>query len=164
MDLRGFGLNDDDLRQLGYRVGDEETPPAEGPQPVTARRKERDPAWRIWAATLVLLVLAGWAGSSRRGMPRPVAAAAADTAFSSARALAQLVEVSQRPHATGSPDQERVRDYLVARLGSLGLEPAVQTATSYVRDSLVTTAATVRNVTARLAGSASTGAILKKTS
>lgn len=159
MDLRGFGLSDDDLRQLGYQVGEQGKGADAVPEPSTAPRR-RDPAWRTWASTLVLLALAGWVGSSHRHLPRPVPASAPDSVFSSARALAQLVEVSQRPHPTGSPDQERVLGYLVGRLRSLGLEPDVQTTTSYVRDSLTVRAATVRNVVARVPGSGSTGAIL----
>ncbi len=162
MDLRGFGLSDDDLRQLGYKVGDAREGSGSTSEPFrpAAAAKKRDPAWRVWAATLAILALAGWAGSSHRGLPRPVSASAPDTLFSSARALAQLVEISERPHTTGSPEQERVLGYLVARLRSLGLEPGVQTTTDHVRDSSLVRAATVRNVVARIPGTASTGAIL----
>jgi len=162
MDLRGFGLSDDDLRHLGYKVGDATEGPGSATEPTksSAAPKKRDPAWRVWAATLAILTVAGWGGSSQRGMPRPVSASAPDTLFSSARSLAQLVEISERPHATGSPEQARVLGYLVARLRSLGLEPGVQTTTGYVRDSSLVRAATVRNVVARIPGAASTGAIL----
>lgn len=162
MDLKGFGLSDDDLRQLGYKVGGKGDGHGSkaGPSQPASGEKKRDPAWRVWASTLAVLAVAGWLGSSHRGLPHTTPASAPDTVFSSARALAQLVEISEGPHTTGSPDQERALGYLVARLRSLGLEPGVQTTTDYVRDSAVVRAATVRNVVARVPGTASTGAIL----
>jgi hypothetical protein len=159
MDVRGFGLSDDELRQLGYNVR-ESRRTLERAESTPAPRKPRDPAARTWVATLAVLGLVGWLSSSHRGLPAPVPAAGPDTAFSSDRALAQLVEVSQRPHPTGSPDNERVRGYLLGRLRSLGLEPELHTATSFVTDSTLVRAATVRNVVARVPGSGSTGSIV----
>ncbi|MGD8287172.1 MAG: M28 family peptidase, partial [Gemmatimonadota bacterium] len=170
MDLRDFGLNEDELRQLGYKVGpgaresdDGQGDPAAGgePGPPGARppRRRASPALRTWIATLVALPIVGWASSLGRGLPAPVPATGPDTAFSSARALAQLVEIAQRPHPTGSPDLVRVRSMLLGRLTALGLQPEVQVTTSYGRDSSFVTSATVRNVVARVPGSASTGSV-----
>jgi hypothetical protein len=128
--------------------------PAQAADEPTPRKRGRGP---LTAALLVALVaLSG----SRVAMPRPAPANAADTAFSSARALAMLVEVARRPHPTGSPEHARVRTYLLGRLASLGLEPGVQTATSIIRVGEGARAATVRNVLARLPGSDPSGAIL----
>ncbi len=124
-------------------------PADEGP-----RRRGRGPL------TVALLVAFVALGSTRVGMPRPVPANAPDTAFSSSRAMAMLVEVARVPHPTGSPEHGRVRDYLLARLGSLGLEPVVQTTTSIIQRGNTARAATVRNVMARLPGTNSTGAVL----
>jgi hypothetical protein len=110
-------------------------------------------------ATLLVLVLTSWASSPNRRLPDPIPAAAPDTAFSSARAMAQLVEIAREPRTPGSPEHDRVRDHIVQRLRSYGLEPYVQTATSAVVDSARVRAATVRNVVARLPGSQSTGAV-----
>jgi len=110
--------------------------------------------------TVALLVAMVALSAPRLGMPRPAPANAPDTAFSSARAMAMLVEVAREPHPTGSPEHERVLTYLEGRLRSLGLEPEVQTTTSLIQRENAARAATVRNVMARLPGTASTGAVL----
>ncbi len=112
------------------------------------------------ALTLLALVVVAVAASSRLALPRPVPANAADTVFSSARAMSMLVEIARAPHPTGSPEHARVRDYLIGRLRSLGLEPEVQTTTALVQRGTAARAATVRNVVARLPGTNSTGAVL----
>ena len=124
-------------------------PTEEGP-----RAKWRGPA------TAALLLAACIFASSRTGQPRPVPANAREAEFSSARAMATLVEIARAPHPTGSPEHARVRAYLVDRLTDLGLEPEVQTATSLVQEGSLVRSPTVRNVVARIAGTASTGAVL----
>jgi hypothetical protein len=115
-----------------------------------------------WRGPLTLLMLVALAAlsSSRAALPRPVPANAGDTLFSSARAMALLVDIARSPRPTGSPEHARVRDYLVERLRALGLEPEVQTTTSSLRGEGAVRTATVRNVIARLPGTASTGAVL----
>src|SRR6187551_450051 len=82
--------------------------------------------------------------------PAPIAASAPATEFSAERALAHVREIAQRPHPAGSPDNARVREYLLAQLRALGLQPQVQEATGvgarYPR------AGQVRNVVARMPG------------
>ena len=124
-------------------------PAEEGP-----RSKWRGPA------TAALLLAACVFASSRTGQLRPVPANAGEAEFSSARAMATLVEIARAPHPTGSPEHARVREYLVDRLTLMGLEPEVQTATSLIQDGSIVRSATVRNVVARIAGTASTGAVL----
>jgi MFS family permease len=130
-------------------------PKGSGPLPTTEPRNR----WK-GPLTLVLLVAAAWISSPRTGLPRPVPANAPDTAFSSARAMSMLVEVASDAHPTGSPEHARVRGYLLDRLRSMGLEPEVQTTTSMIEVPEAVRSATVRNVVARLPGTASTGAIL----
>ena len=125
------------------------TPIEEGP-----RSKWRGPA------TAALLLAACIFASSRTGQPRPVSANAGETEFSSARAMGTLVEIARAAHPTGSPEHARVRAHLVGRLTALGLEPEIQTTTSLVQIGSVVRSATVRNVVARIAGTASTGAVL----
>ncbi|MGE0160902.1 MAG: M28 family peptidase [Gemmatimonadales bacterium] len=110
--------------------------------------------------TLVLLVALAAASSTRLALPRPVPTNAPDTVFSSGRAMSTVVEMARAPHPTGSPEHARVRDYLVERLRSLGLEPEVQTTTSVIERGTAARAATVRNVLARIPGTAPTGAVL----
>jgi hypothetical protein len=89
-----------------------------------------------------------------------VAANAPDSVFASGRAMATLVELARRPHPVGSPEHTRVRELVEARLRELGLEPELQTTTSVLRTGATARAATVRNVLARLPGTASSGAIV----
>jgi peptidase M28-like protein len=95
--------------------------------------------------------------------PMPVPASAPATEFSSGRAMEHLRVIAQRPHPTGSPENSRVREYLVSQLTALGLDLQVQTATAtrYGRKwHGPTSAATVNNVVARLPGTASTRALM----
>lgn len=68
--------------------------------------------------------------------------------FSGDRALTHLPIIAQEPHPSGSPAQEKVRDYLVKQLTDLGLIVEVQQAPG------------VENVMARLYGTDSNGAVL----
>lgn len=130
-------------------AAEKRTRPAEGP-----RARWQGPA------TLVALIALITAFSMRTGAPAPVPANAPDTEFSSARAMAILVELARAPHAPGSPEHARVRDLLIERLTDLGLEPEVQTTTSVIGGGSGARTATVRNIVARWPGTASTGALL----
>jgi len=141
-------------------------PPPPGDEPPKAKAKERPPEapgprsrWR-GPAMLVALLASAWLTSAQRTVPRPVAANAPDTVFSSARAMAMDVEIARRAHPTGSPEQARVREYVLGRLRDLGLDPQVQTTTAMIGRGSRVRAATVRNVVARVPGTASTGAVL----
>jgi len=123
------------------------------------------PAWagrpgRRGPLTLFLLVGMAVLATSRAALPRPVPANAADTAFSSGRAMATVVEMARQPHPTGSPEHARVRGYLLDRMRSLGLEPEVQTTTASIERGSSARVATVRNLIARIPGTAPTGAVL----
>src|SRR6476659_11287397 len=61
--------------------------------------------------------------------PVVVPATAPLTEFSAERAMKHVVAIAQRPHPIGSAEHDRVRDYLVAQLRNLGLEPQIQNAT-----------------------------------
>lgn len=58
--------------------------------------------------------------------PAPVPATASERLFSAERAMDDVRAVAKAPHPTGSAENARVRDYLLARLRSLGLEASVQ--------------------------------------
>ncbi len=115
--------------------------------------------WR-GAATLAALAALSAFGSTRTGLPRPGPANAPDTAFSSARAMATLVEIAREAHPTGSPEHARVREFLLDRLRTLGMEPEVQTATNVREYSGMVRSGTVRNIVARIPGTAPTGTVL----
>jgi hypothetical protein len=82
--------------------------------------------------------------------PAVVPASAAPTEFSAERALAHVRAIAQRPHPVGSADNARVREYVLAQLRALGLEPQVQEATGV--GTRYPEAGSVRNVLARLPG------------
>ena len=103
--------------------------------------------------TLLILLLTAWFSSSYRSMPSPVPASAADSVFSSARAMTHLVQIASEARPPGSPAHADVRDYLLEQLRGLGHQPRIQTATSFLSTSYYTRAATVNNVLARISGS-----------
>ncbi len=157
-------LSEDERRALG--IGEAPPSPPGGAPPKGKKTKKRPPEtpgprsrWR-GPATLAVLVAAAWATSSRRTVPSPAAANAPDTAFSSARAMSMDVEIAREAHPTGSPAHERVREFVVGRLRDLGLDPQIETTTAMFGRETRVRAATVRNVVARIPGTASTGAVL----
>lgn len=113
-------------------------------------------AWLLLAALAFLAI--------RAVQPPPEAPASARaTDFSAARALEDLKAIAQRPHPTGSEENDRARAYLVERLQALGLEPQVQTATvarTFERRPGPISAATVHNILARLPGTNSSRPIM----
>jgi Peptidase family M28 len=82
--------------------------------------------------------------------PRAIAENAPRTVFSAERAVKHVVAIAQRPHPTGTAEHDRVRDYLVAQLRNLGLEPQIQSATGVGTRSA--DAGRVRNIIARMPG------------
>lgn len=58
--------------------------------------------------------------------PAPRGGDAPADAFSAERAMADVREIARAPHPVGSAEHARVRDYLLARMTALGLEPHVQ--------------------------------------
>ena len=129
-----------------------------GSAPAAATPEEATLAPPPWGGmrgpvSLVLLVVAAWFSSSFRVAPAPVPASAPDSVFSSARAMTHLVRIASDAHPPGSPAHGRVREYLLEELRGLGHEPAVQTTTSFAGGGFAPTAATIRNVVARIPGS-----------
>lgn len=58
--------------------------------------------------------------------PAPSGADAHPTAFSAARAFADIEAIGRAPHPVGSDEDARVRAYLAARLASLGAQVSIQ--------------------------------------
>jgi hypothetical protein len=117
---------------------------------------------RRWAGPLLsagLLVVA-WVAIAFSGPPAAPRVEGAKTAFSVDRAWPHIEEVALGPHAVGTIEHERVRSYVLAKLQDLGLETDTLTTLSHARWGGTVRSALTRNVVARLAGSASTGAVL----
>ncbi|MDE2980674.1 MAG: M20/M25/M40 family metallo-hydrolase [Gemmatimonadota bacterium] len=148
-----------------------QAPPEDAPREAAAERGETAGAaatgkgdvipvpWRgaRGPVTLLVLVIAAWLSRAGGMMPSPVPASAPDTVFSSGRAMEHLHRIAAEAHPPGSPAHDGVRDYLLEELRRLGHEPSVQTATSITGGGASLTAATVRNVLARIPGSDSGG-------
>ena len=82
--------------------------------------------------------------------PHAVPATAADTVFSAERAIRHVEQIAQRPHPMGTADHDRVRDYILARLSALGLNPQIQQTTAI--GTRYREAGRVQNIIARLPG------------
>jgi hypothetical protein len=82
--------------------------------------------------------------------PRAIPETAPPTVFSAERAMKYLLSIAQRPHPIGSAEHDRVRDYLVAQLGNLGLEPQIQNTTGV--GTRYADAGRVQNILARMPG------------
>lgn len=109
---------------------------------------------------LLAVVLLATLSLLRLVPPATVPTDAPANRFSSGRAMIHLREIAQRPHPTGSAENDRVRAYLVGQLEVQGLDVEVQRAPSVAHSPAVSAAAIVQNVVARIPGAASTGAIL----
>ena len=102
-------------------------------------------------ATVVALTALCAALVVRTATPPAVVPASAPAAeFSAERALRHVRVISERPHPTGSADNVRVREYVMAELTALGLEPQLQTTTGVGTRYQV--AGRVTNVMARMKG------------
>jgi hypothetical protein len=84
--------------------------------------------------------------------PPPVPASAPAGAFSAERAMADVRAMGSTPHAVGSAANAKVRDYLIARMQALGLNPQVQRASSFASRGPFISGATVENVIGVLPG------------
>lgn len=113
-----------------------------------------------WASFALLILLAALSIHQQKA-PAAVAADAPPAEFSSARAMKHLAVIAEKPHAIGSPEHEAVRDYIVGELSAMGLAPQIQEATSVnARWGAPYRAGTVRNVVARLSGTANSRAVM----
>ncbi|QJR36772.1 M28 family peptidase [Gemmatimonas groenlandica] len=99
-------------------------------------------------AALVLLVGALIVRSGLTPAPLPETAPAGE--FSSSRALRHVRAIAERPHPSGSADHARVREYIMAELRTLGLEPQVQEATGV--GTRYPAAGHVKNIVVRVRG------------
>lgn len=114
------------------------------------------------AVAALALVGVAAAGSVRPPAARDASAPTGD--FSAARAFQHVRAIATEPHPVGSAAQDRVREHLVTTLTGLGLTPEVQDTISIQGGELSSSAggpnlAHVRNVIARVPGTASTGRI-----
>jgi hypothetical protein len=92
-----------------------------------------------------------------------IVAGAAPDLFSAVRSLHHVEVIAHVPHPTGSPENTRVRDYIVHELQALGIGTAVERATGFYRDSAVAfRGGMVENIVGRVPGSANTRAVMHR--
>lgn len=120
------------------------------------------PGAAVWTACGLAFLLA-WLMLQPRAAPVPTGPFI--PGFSAARAQAHVQALAQAPRPAGGATNARARDYLMARIRALGLEPEVQTdtvsATSW--DWMAhaqSTVATARNIVVRKPGVGHGGAVL----
>ncbi|HTF39151.1 MAG TPA: M20/M25/M40 family metallo-hydrolase [Propionibacteriaceae bacterium] len=106
---------------------------------------------------VAISVVASWAASQP---PAPLPGSAPATAFSAERAAEHLqVITGDRPSPVGSNAGDRIRDYLVTQLTTLGLQVQVQAGLGIGSFGHSTVAGRVENIVATLPGRDSTGRI-----
>src|SRR4051794_5222921 len=115
----------------------------------------------IGGVTFLFIALVAALGIAQLRAPAAVAESAPSTEFSSARAMAHVTSIGQKPHPMGVPAHAEVRDYIVKQLNDLGLRTEIQRTTSVTApNGSVPTAGRVENIIARIHGTAQTRAIL----
>ncbi|MGB2568387.1 M28 family peptidase [Micromonospora citrea] len=126
-----------------------------------ARPRHRLPA-ALAALVVLLAVGAAVLVDLRTPAPRPADAPAGE--FSAGRAYRTVETIAAEPHVAGSAANDQVREHLVGVLRGLGLETEVQDTVADEAGQLSgaaagATLARVRNVVARLPGTAPTGRV-----
>ena len=132
----------------------------------TADRALTRPRQRGLAALAVVAVLTALGYASTISIMPPAARGAGVPAgqFSAARAFQHVRTIAAGPHVVGGTAQDRAGEYLLGTLRGLGLSPETQDTVSAQGGALASSAgginlAHVRNLVARIPGTASTGRI-----
>lgn len=113
--------------------------------------------------TFLFIVLLIFVAVRNLARPSALSASASRTEFSVQRALGDLKFIAARPHPAGSAEDERVRDYILKQLKSMGLDPQTQRVSavaSIEKDGPPYWAGSAENIMVRLAGTNPTGTIL----
>ena len=106
---------------------------AEPPRPVATAPRSATRHRAAQAGIVAVLVLFAWLGlRPLSAVPDVVPATSAPTVFSAERALVDVRALSAAPRPVGSANAAAARDYLLAQIAALGLEPQVQ-ATAVLR-------------------------------
>jgi hypothetical protein len=92
--------------------------------------------------------------------PIPLPSTAPADSFSAERALKYVSAISEVAHPLGSNANAAVRDYLVAEMSALGLNPQVLTETGTHVSSRQLVIANTKNIVGRLAGSSNSRALM----
>lgn len=116
-----------------------------------AETSSRLPAW-VWRVFMALLLITGALVSIYGHIPPvPRDATAPATVFSAERAMAHVNAIAREPHPSGTPAAERVLQYIAGQIRVMGQEPVIRELLSHRGPGEIST---VRNVMARLSGTA----------
>ena len=113
-------------------------------------------AFLAWCGVFLLAALAIFALKAPDAAP----ATASPNEFSAERALTHVRAIASVPHPIGSSADTSSREYVLAQLSALGMNPQVVTATGIYHRSGAVIAGNTRDVVARLPGTANSGAII----
>lgn len=102
-------------------------------------------------SALLLLTALVWYGFHMANPPAPLPADAPETAYSAHRAFAHVENIARAPHPLGTPEHERVRDYLINELREMGVQADVLSGITSSR--FFGGAAHVQNIFASVPGS-----------
>ena len=111
---------------------------------------------------IVWLLLLGVAAAAIWGTtpPRALDEGAPADQFSAGRAKVHLQQIAREPHPIGTAANDRVRDYLVEQLRSLGADVQVETTVGITDARRQIYAGTVRNIFASIRGTANSQAVM----
>ncbi|MCP4304920.1 MAG: M20/M25/M40 family metallo-hydrolase [bacterium] len=108
-----------------------------------------------WATAVALVII----GISPLLSPAVNPANAPEQEFSAERAMGHVKVIGREPHPMGSAENARVRDYIVAQLRELGLDPELQTISSPDYFAPPGHQVDVTNIIATVRGTANTKAV-----
>jgi len=108
--------------------------------------------------TVAVLVLFTFLGVYQLTPPEPKPADTPATEFSAGTAFKDLEVIAREPHPLHSKEKEKVRDYLMTQLESMGLEALLQKTS--LKDDRNDREWHMENILTRLKGTQNTGAIL----
>lgn len=114
------------------------------------------PALGVWCLILLLAALAIFELKAPDALP----ATSPQESFSAERALVHIRAMTREPHPIGSDTNAAAREYLVAQLSALGMEPQVATAMGIYNGFGALIAGKTHNIVARLPGTAKSKAIM----
>lgn len=109
---------------------------------------------------LVISLLSVFIGLWQFKTPEIIPENAAKDQFSAERAVELLDEIAVKPRPIGSPEHDRIRDYLLSALTDLGVSPKIQIVEDNLTVRGVPYEGKVENIVARISGEDSSGAIM----
>ncbi|HZE22403.1 MAG TPA: M28 family peptidase [Blattabacteriaceae bacterium] len=110
----------------------------------------------LWGFIIALAVLSITAVHP----PQPLPATAPENEFSAQRALIHVREIASVPHPLGSAADAAARNYLVAQLTQLGLQPQIFSSLGVDSSGRLIIAGKINDIVGRLPGTASAPAIV----